>query len=172
MKILPGRLILPALWLINLMGILGLSIFGRRIQHWLADLVGYSTIAWLIGSILLGLIVAYLNWLKPRLESIPWFHLCWFLALFLLGPFYFERVEERFHFISFGLFGVLSILIFSHRVAFLCCLGISMGDEVLQHFLVDRVGAWADVWLNMTASVAAAWFVLLTLSGLKTRLSK
>jgi len=164
MSHLTYRSILLGIWLINLIGIFSLSVFGRRLQYWAADQVGYTTIAWLISIILLGLILAYLYWLKPRLDSLPWLHLCWFLSLFLLGPFYYERIEERIHFLSFGLFGVFSILLFSPRMALLWCLGISVGDEVLQHFLADRVGDWADVLLNSIASLGAALFVWLTLN--------
>jgi len=102
MSHLTYRSILLGIWLINLIGIFSLSVFGRRLQYWAADQVGYTTIAWLISIILLGLILAYLYWLKPRLDSLPWLHLCWFLSLFLLGPFYYERIEERSHFLSFA----------------------------------------------------------------------
>ena len=159
-------------WLFNLIGIFSLSVFGRRLQYWAADQVGYTTIAWFIGITLLSLILAYLYWLKSHLKSFPWFHLCWFLSLFLLGPFYYERIEERLHFLSFGLFGAFSILLFSPRIAVLWCLGISVSDEVLQHFLDDRVGDLADVLLNSIASLGAALFLQVTLNKSSSRSMK
>jgi putative exporter of polyketide antibiotics len=77
---IPNRLIPPTLWLINLTRIFSLSLFGRRLQYWSANLVGYTAIAWMIGLMLLGLIVAYLYGLKPRLESLSWLHLGWSLS--------------------------------------------------------------------------------------------
>ncbi len=158
------RVTLYYMWLINLIGIFSLSVFGRRLQYWAADQIGYSAIAWWISLTLLGLISGFLYWLKSRTESLSWLHLCWFLPLFLLGPFYYDRIEERIHFLSFGLFGVFSVFLFSPRMALLWCLGISLGDEFLQHYLADRVGDWADVLLNIISSFGTSIFLILTLN--------
>lgn len=86
----------------------------------------------------------------------------WFMPLFLIVPMLLERVEERLHFLTFGIFGALSILLFSPRLAFIVCLLGSAGDEVLQFYLPDRVGDWRDVAMNSLASLGAAYFVYLS----------
>lgn len=163
MKIVSSRSALFSLWIGNLVGIFCLSIFGRKLQHWAADAIGYSLIAWLITITLITLISAYVGWLVKHAKSFPWIHLLWFLPLFLAGPFWYDRIEERIHFLSFGLFGAVTILLFSPRLAIAWCLAMSAADETLQHFLVDRVGDLADVMLNSAASLGAMLFVCFTI---------
>ena len=67
-------------------------------------------------------------------------------------------IEERVHFIVFGSFGFLSMLVFSPKIAISLCISVSVLDEGLQWFLPDRVGDWFDVSINSLASVAGATF--------------
>lgn len=70
-------------------------------------------------------------------------------------------IEERVHFIVFGSFGFLSMLIFSPKIAITVCISISVLDEGLQWYLPDRVGDWFDVGINILASVAGAFFTFI-----------
>ena len=79
-------------------------------------------------------------------------------TLFLIVPLLLERVEERMHFLTFGLFGALSMALFAPRYAFIICLLGAGGDELLQFYLPDRVGDWRDVAFNALASFGAAIF--------------
>ena len=153
-------LLLIASWILLLICIPLLSIFGRNLQYWVADTIGYTTAAWIIGILIFVSISAYLIWLNRNSYQIPWKHLIWFIPLFLILPLLLELVEERLHFLTFGLYGAMSIMLFQPRLAFSICLVVSLGDEVLQYFLPDRVGDWKDVLMNSVASVAAASFVL------------
>ena len=67
-------------------------------------------------------------------------------------------IEERFHFIIFGLFGYLSSTVFPVKITFSICISISVLDEALQWYLPDRVGDLFDVAVNTLASVAGASF--------------
>jgi len=155
---------LMVLWLCTLTCIPVLSIRGRSLQNWAAETLGYTLVAWMIGFIIFLLIIVYLLYLYRESVSIPWLHLVWVLLLFLALPLLLDRVEERLHFLTFGLFGALSILIYSPKLAVLLCISISMGDELLQYFLSDRVGDWWDVAMNSLASLGAALFISLTIS--------
>ncbi len=101
--------------------------------------------------------------LKHRKLSIPYVHLFWFAVVFLVLPLFLERVEERLHFLTFGLFGAFSMLLFKPRYALMMCILFSGADELLQFFLADRVGDWRDVGMNCLASLGAGMFVWITM---------
>jgi len=67
-------------------------------------------------------------------------------------------IEERVHFIVFGSFGFLSMLIFAPKIAIGICISVSVMDEGLQHYLPDRVGDLFDIAINIIASTAGAIF--------------
>lgn len=85
-------------------------------------------------------------------------------AAVLYYPFFFPLVEERVHFIVFGLFGFVSMVVFPPRVAWVVCLAMAGGDELLQWWLPDRVGDWRDVAVNSVAGVGG---LMLAWSGRK-----
>ena len=151
------------LWMLVIVATLGLSVFGRSIQYWVRDNFGYTVAAWIIALSLLFTIILLIRYLRQLAGQVPYWNLAWFLVLFLLVPLLLDRVEERLHFLTFGAFGALSLLLFSPRTAILLCLAFSAGDEVLQYYLPDRVGDIRDVAMNSLASLAAALFVWLNI---------
>ncbi len=153
------------LWLLVALLIPLLSIYGRPVQHWVAANIGYTVAAWIISISLTISIALLINVLSRQSSRLPYYHLMWFLPLFLLFPFMLERVEERVHFLTFGAFGALSLLFFSPLAAFVLCIGFSGTDELLQYYLPDRVGDWRDVGFNSLASLSAALFTGLWLKG-------
>ena len=150
---------LLALWLTAYFVITVLSIFGRTLQHWTFNNLGFTATAWIIGLSIAGLVAVYLVILKRHSIALPGWQLAWFLPLFLLAPLLLDRIEERLHFLTFGLLGALSVLLFKPRIAVVVCLAGSASDELLQHFLPDRVGDLRDVSMNAVAALAAAYFV-------------
>lgn len=151
-------------WLMVLISLPLLSYYGRPLQHWIISHNATQTLAWMISLSILGLIIVTLFWLTKNHHSIPYRHLLWLLAIFIVLPLMLDRVEERFHFINFGLLGILSILVYRPVPALIICFMASGGDEILQYYLPDRVGDWRDVGFNILASFAAAIFTLLNLS--------
>jgi len=81
------------------------------------------------------------------LDSYVW-HLVWVAALSVLFYSYLPFVE-KIHVALFGLFGFLSYRVFRLHSAVFVCVAVAGLDELLQHFLVSRVGDWRDVWLNI-----------------------
>lgn len=149
-------------WLSVVVFIPLLSVYGRPLQYWVADTVGYTTAAWTITLGLVTCISLLLVYLKKNRMPVVSIHLLWFLAVFLILPFFLDRVEERLHFLTFGLYGALSMLLFTPQVAVILCLLLSGADELLQFYLVDRVGDWRDVGMNSLASLGACAFVWLS----------
>lgn len=156
-------LLLRLSWLVILVLIPLLSINGRGLQYWVAETIGYTVAAWVIGLCMLLLVSSYLASLKVRGISIPYIHLLWFIAIFLIAPLFLDRVEERLHFLTFGLFGALSMLMFKPSIAITFCLLLSGADELLQFYLPDRVGDLRDVAMNALASMSSGLFVWLSL---------
>lgn len=149
---------IAAFWLSTGFAILLLSLFGRSLQYWVVNTVGYGLAAWLLGlSMFVGTGLLISRLFKDN-QRPPWVHLAWFLPLFLIVPLLLERVEERVHFLTFGLFGGLSMALFPPRAALVICFLGAAGDELLQLYLPDRVGDWRDVAFNALASFGAAIF--------------
>ena len=146
-------------WILTGVTILLLSVFGRNLQYWVAETIGYGLVAWILGlSMLVGIGLLISTVFKDN-ERPPWVHLVWFIPLFLIVPLLLERVEERMHFLTFGLFGALSMALFAPKYAFIICILGAGGDELLQLYLPDRVGDWRDVAFNAVASFGAALFI-------------
>ena len=127
-----------------------LSFFGRRLQHWLMDTLSQETTRWIVISLLLITLMAYLvrhinNWRRF------WLHLLLLLIPLLAILYYVPINEERVHFVVFGLLGFLSITLFTVPVSLVIGIGYSVGDELFQWLLPDRVGDVRDVIYNAVA---------------------
>lgn len=154
--------IIQVLWLLVIVIIPLLSIYGRPVQRFLKENLSPSQLTITLGLVLLIISIEAIYWLIRRHSYRRICHLAWFVPLFLIAPFFMPIVEERVHFIVFGSFGFLSMLVFSPKTAILLCISISVLDEGLQWFLPDRVGDWFDVSINILASVAGAIFSFIT----------
>jgi VanZ like family len=71
--------------------------------------------------------------------------------------------EERFHFLEYGLLGILVVktcrsptLILAGAAA-LFVAAVGAGDELIQWALPNRVGDWRDVGMNVFAGVMGVW---------------
>ena len=146
------------LWLLVLLSIPLISIFGRSIQHYVVENYSKQNVAIAIGTILVLMCVNATYWLVKHHTYNRLWHLLWFIPLFIIFPYNMPVIEERFHFVIFGLFGYLNARLFSIKTALAVCIGISVSDEVLQWYLPDRVGDWHDVGINLVASIAGAVF--------------
>lgn len=147
-----------SLWIIVLLTIPLMSVFGRNIQQYVIENYSRQNITITIGVILALMCIKGSYWLiKNHAYSRLW-HLLWFIPLFIIYPYTMPIIEERVHFIIFGLLGYLSSTLFPVRITFLICISISVLDEGLQWYLPDRVGDWHDISINLIASIAGAVF--------------
>lgn len=136
------------------------SIYGRSLQYGLAQQLSRQQLVLLFAVVLISLsIAAGISLVKRHGWKRAW-HLVWFGALFVILPFYVPLVEERIHFILFGIFGFLTLLIYPGLIGFAICIAISGMDELLQYVLPHRVGDWRDVMFNMLSSTGGALFAL------------
>ncbi len=145
-------------WYANLLLIPLLSWQGRGWQAWL-ELQGLR--AWLalpIVLILFGAVTGALVWLKRRSSEGFFLHALWFVTIFALLPWFFPIVEERIHFIVFGLFGFITLQVLPPVVGFPIVFAVAGLDEGFQAWLPDRVGDWRDVAVNVLAGISGAWF--------------
>jgi len=153
-----ASVIIKVLWLLTIITIPLLSVFGRPAQNFLKENLSPHHLAIILALILLALSIKAIYWLFKRHGYRRSWHLVWFIPLFLGLPLLMPVIEERVHFIVFGSFGFLSMLVFSPKIAISLCISVSVLDEGLQWFLPDRVGDWFDVSINSLASVAGATF--------------
>lgn len=135
-------------WLLSLLSIPLLSFYGRLLQLNTIKHFSPESLSLWLGLILSGVVLVY-GVALLRAGANPYlYHLLWVGALALL--FYVNLpFVEKIHIVLFGLFGFLSQRLFEQKMAALLCIAISFLDELLQHFLVSRVGDWRDVWLNL-----------------------
>ncbi len=151
-----------SLWLISLTIIPLLSIYGRSLQKLVKDNLDPDQLTLIIALALLLISSKAIYWLIKRHAYQKIWHLAWFLPLFLVVPFFMPIIEERVHFIVFGSFGFLTMLIFSPKIAIGICISASIMDEGLQHYLPDRVGDLFDIAVNIIASLAGAIFAYIS----------
>lgn len=151
-----------ATWLGLFVSIPLLSIYGRGLQLFIVEHVSQQVLAWAIGIVLLLLTVKGVSILFRHGSTRTLWHLSWFVPLFLIVPWFFPIVEERIHFIVFGLFGFYTLLLLPARYGYMLCLLVAFADEGLQWMLADRVGDMRDVAVNLLAAWAGAAFAAVT----------
>ncbi len=145
-------------WILSIVSILVLSVFGRPWQQAITRLLNERMLFWLLIAVL-GLLVlvglVYITSVAASAKRRPGLWLvCGLLVLLaMIVP---GRPEEVLHFITFGLYGFLSALLFAWIPLVLLCVGLAMGDELLQWWLPNRVGDWNDVSMNLLASGGGA----------------
>ena len=144
-------------WFLSLICIPLLSFYGRPLQLSLMGHFSMESLAlylsWMLSGVLLVFLIVLL---KSGLDAYV-YHLVWVGGLSVLLYMHLPFVE-KIHVALFGLFGFLSQRIFEQKMAALAGVVIAGLDELLQHFLVARVGDWRDVWLNLF-SVALGMFL-------------
>ena len=148
------KLTLTTAWLLTLITIPILSLWGRPLQKWAFAQFGVGQIAVLLGISLSMLFLALIVYLaKTGKEQRHWLLLLLVLAvIFPLIQWKLPVVEERMHVLLFGLFGFFSVRLFPLHTGILMCIAISASDELLQFYLPDRVGDWHDVFLNLMST--------------------
>jgi len=140
-----------AAWLLSLVLIPLLSVFGRPLQRLARQHLEPVLLAWLIAVPTLLLVIGFLLRQTRRHGYRPLWHLAWALLLFGLLPLSLPAVEERLHFLVFGAFGLAAGRAFP--IALAATLGVAAAglDELLQWWLPERVGDWRDVGFNLLA---------------------
>ena len=146
-------------WGASLLAIPMLSIFGRSLQRWVSESAG-GLLAWGIGVSTVALMLLGLAWLWRHQGGKALWHLLWAAPLFAWYPLTMPMVEERIHFIVFGIFGFLSLRVFGLARGLTIAVAASGLDEALQWSLPDRVGDWRDVGMNLLASTGGAAFAV------------
>ncbi len=151
-------------WLMSFLCIPLLSFYGRPLQ--LNIMTQFSTERLSLGlGLILGAVLFFLFTALLKEDKNPYvYHLVWVaplaLTLYVSLPF-----VEKIHIALFGVFGFLSQRIFEQKMAAILCIAISFLDELLQHFLVARVGDWRDVWLNLFSASLGMFFAFLFWGG-------
>jgi hypothetical protein len=152
------------LWLFSLCCIPLLSLYGRSLQLYILNHYSTKTLVLYLGLILLGVVPVYCAALLRAGLTSRAYHLLWIASLAVLLytslPF-----AEKIHIAIFGMFGFLSLIVFEQKIAAFLCVAVSGLDELLQHFLVVRVGDWRDVWLNLFSAALGMFLAFLILEG-------
>ncbi|WP_456405054.1 hypothetical protein [Thiolapillus sp.] len=143
-------------WLLLVILIPLVSVYGRSLQRLAKSALPSTGLALLFGVVSLLLIGTLAAWLQKQGRPRWFWHLVWIIPLFILFPMTLPIVEERLHFILFGAFGFLSMLLFPAVTAIAVALLGAGLDEALQWALPDRVGDWRDVGFNALASLGGA----------------
>ncbi len=143
------------LWAINLAAIPAVSYFGRPLQRFLADNVGRPGIAWMLAAGVAFLLI-FSGYILVRKSGLPGLgHLAWMILLVGGLMLYLRQNPERWlHIPLFGMFGFLSVRLFSIRAGAEIAFALAVLDEVFQHFLSDRVGDIEDMVINALCAAA------------------
>lgn len=142
------------IWLLILLVIPILSIKGRPLQRYVAEMVSDGQIATLFLVVSIGLLGSLVFYVRHKEITGRWNHLAWGALVFIIIPLFLPTVAERLHFIVFGLFGFFSFRLFGMKKAIWICLAVGLFDEILQWWLPERYGDWRDVGFNWFACIA------------------
>ena len=148
------------LWALSASLIPLMSIFGRNWQTHTATLFSADQIGWIILGLLMAGVGAALGYHLRTIGQQLWWHLPWLVVVFIVIPASLSIPVERLHFVTFGIYGYLSMKMFPRMVAIIACISLSVGDEWLQWWLPNRVGEWRDVGLNALACCGGATYAL------------
>lgn len=145
-------------WLMLLCFIPALSIWGRNWQTAINHYITPSIFSALLALMLMLFASLTAFWFYKQQDKYTLWHLLWFLPVYLIVPWFLPIAVERLHFLVFGLFGFITLRLWSWRFGLLICLMVASLDELLQWWLPDRVGDWRDVFFNTVAVLTAAIF--------------
>lgn len=145
-------------WLATVAGIGALSVYGRGLQRWLFAPLGTARDSLVIGVLVLalGATVAAVVRIRGRAAALRAAVLAPLLAL---GLWLIPLPEERLHFLVFGGFGVLTFALLPGALAALVAVAFSVGDEILQAALPDRIFDVRDIAMNSVSALAAGWLL-------------
>ena len=146
------------LWIFNIVLIFSLSVTGRDLLRWSQCCIDSAQIAWVLCFGFLALLSVVIYFLLQRSRSHTLRLLLPLGIVFIGFPFLIPTVEERLHLLLFSCLGFLCAHSLRGGFALAVALMCGVGDEVLQHFLVDRVGDWRDVLFNCGS---ALWGIFL-----------
>lgn len=135
-----------------------LSVFGRSIQGIVLSLVGPQKISAVVFCVLV-LILGGLYLYRDSLTIAPWKIVV--ASLFLCTGIFAVHQQhllpvEAVHFLLFSWIGWVCVNTFGPVYGFIMLLSAAVGDEVLQHFLQDRVGDFHDVAVNLISGSIGA----------------
>lgn len=147
-------------WLFLLMFIPLLSYSGRSLQNMLNQIVSADNLGILLVILLSALALVAGRWLYHTNPSKFVISIIWFIPLFIVIPLMLPLAIERVHFIVFGIFGFVSLLLWRKMPGLLICGFMAGMDELFQWWLPDRVGDFRDVIINMLAVYGGALFAL------------
>lgn len=155
-------------WLLTLLLIPLLSLYGRSFQLFLLSHYSGATLGNYIGWLFFVLIATYTivlfrAGLHPYVYNIIW------IALLLFFLYQHLPYVEKMHIALFGLFGFLSQRLFILGIAFVGSILTSVLDEVFQHFLASRVGDIRDVAINLFSTFLGMFLAFLLVESARRK---
>ncbi len=146
-------------WLACTLGIIFLSIEGRTLQNWLFLFLKRQYLLPLLGIIALFFITYFsINRLRFGIHPFTILTTMFFFSLCAIAVVSHRLLPiELLHIFVFGALGWFSVKSFGLVHGLLATLTIACGDEILQHFLSDRVGDLHDVALNCLSGSLGLW---------------
>ena len=138
-----------------------MSFFGRPIQQFISHRLDGGAMSLVMGAALVIAAGASLAWMTRRRSKKVLWHGLWMLAVMIVITQLLPNAVEWFHFLLFGMFGLLATRLWRPAAAVAICLVVSGGDELFQWVLPDRVGDWRDVAMNIAACLLGAAVALI-----------
>lgn len=155
-----NRRTLWTLWGSVVVVTIALSIWGRPLQRFVRERLSAESLAVAIGVAIAALALAAVVWVVRRRSLAALAHALWLAPLVVFLPPAFPIVEERIHFVLFGLFGFLTLQLLAPIPGLAAGLAAALVDEGLQAFVPDRVADWRDVGMNGAAATIGAVLAL------------
>lgn len=154
-SIIKSNTLILQFWLLTVLSIVLLSVFGRKLQ---SAIVSRIDIIWVAAAVFIILFLTLLLLLKNRANNGIKKRVLLISSLLLVGggaALYFEYLVpvEAVHFLVFSYLGWLSAAVFGPIAGIGAVVSIAVGDEILQYFLPDRVGDFHDIAVNLVSGL-------------------
>jgi hypothetical protein len=143
-------------WLFSLFSIVLLSIIGRQVQLYIVARLNPFWIAGVIFVLLFVLLARICKERRDRQAPLLVVGCSLFLVISGIVAVYMGYLLpiEAVHFLVFSCFGWISATVFGPFYGVVVVLSTSVGDEIVQHFLPNRVGDLHDVTVNFISGCA------------------
>lgn len=120
---------------------------------------GRDNFSIVINTVLLVIAIVFLFLLSKKITLKYFFTSILPILLVLTFIFFMVLPEERIHFIQYGILGFFVFEASNRRIVFTLLFVFSAGaiDEIIQHFLPNRVGDLRDVAMNAMGGALGLW---------------
>jgi VanZ family protein len=158
------------LWAALVVAIATLSVWGRPLQRLVRATVDRDVLVVAVAALTFAAGAGAIRWLHRRRGLRGFLELAWLPPLAILLPSIYPLVEERVHFVLFGVLGFTSVAVAPGGAGVILGASVAALDEALQAVVPGRFADWRDVGMNVLSTLVGALVALRGRAGTRAPL--